>query len=169
MTVDLFSHVALLDKQLAVAAHLLGKAEAHAAQSGDPAAAFLDWQLIDDMHPLRFQIMVVCNFAAQWPARVAGVTAPADVAATLDLAGFRAALTKARAFLGALTPDQFAGRDDVPFTFRLGETMEPTMPLADWLIRFALPNVFFHLSMIYAILRGRGVPIGKLDFFGGEL
>ncbi len=165
MAVDLFSHVALLRKQLAVAAHLLDKAEAHEGA----AEACLDWRLVDDMHPLRFQLMVVCNFSAQWPARVAGLQAPADVAVTLDLAGFRAALAEATAFLDALTPDQFGGRDDVPFTLRLGETMEPTMPLGYWLIRFALPNVFFHLSMMYAILRTKGVPLGKLDFFGGSL
>ena len=165
MAVDLFSHVALLAKQLSVAAHLLDKAQAHAGEG----EAFLDWRLADDMHPLRFQLMVVCNFSAQWPARVAGVDVPADVASTLDLAGFRAALAEAGTFLEALTPEQFVGRDDVPLTFRLGETMEPTLPLGDWLVRFALPNVFFHLSMVYAILRARGVPLGKLDFFGGAL
>ena len=160
MAVDLFSNVALLRKQLAVAAHLLGKAEA-----ASPDA--LDWRLAEDMHPLRFQLKVVCNFSAQWPARVAGVPAPADVADTLDVPGFRAALAAADAFLGSLTPDQFAGRDDVPHTQKLGETMAPTMSLGDWMIRFTLPNVFFHVSMVYAILRARGVPLGKIDFFGG--
>lgn len=164
MTINLFSNVALLRKQLAVAAHLLDKAEAHAA-----GEAFLDWRLADDMHPLRFQLMVVRNFAVQWPARVVGMDVPPDVMSTLDLAGFRAALAEAGAFLDALTPDRFAGRDDVPHRQQLTETMEPTMPLGDWLVRFALPNVFFHLSMVYAILRGRGVPLGKLDFFGGAL
>jgi len=164
VAVDLFSHVALLRKQLTVAEHLLDKAEAHAA-----GEAFLDWRLAEDMHPLRFQVMVVRNFAVQWPARVAGVDVPPNVESTLDLAGFRAALAEAGAFLDALTPDRFAGRDDVRLTHRLGEAMEPTMPLGDWLVRFALPNVFFHLSMVYAILRGRGVPLGKLDFFGGAL
>lgn len=164
MAVDLSSNVALLRKQLTVAAHLLDKAEAHAT-----GEAFLDWRLADDMHPLRFQVMVVRNFAVQWPARAAGVEVPANVEATLDLAGFRAALAEAETFLDALTPDRFAGRDDVPHRQQITETMEPTMPLGDWLVRFALPNVFFHLSMVYAILRARGVPLGKLDFFAGGL
>ncbi len=162
MAVNLFSHVALLRKQLAVAAHLLDKAE---AASGDA----LDWRLVDDMHPLRFQLMVVCNFSTQWLARAADAPVPADVPQTLDVPGFRAALADAGAFLDTLTPDQFTGRDDVPHTQRLGETMQPTMPLGDWVLKFAVPNVFFHLSMVYAILRARGVPLGKLDFFGGGL
>ena len=162
VAVDLFSHVALFRKQLGVARHLLDKAEA-----ASPDA--LDWRLADDMHPLRFQLKVVCNFSQQWCARVAGVPVPADVPETLDVPGFRAALAEADAFLAAITPDQFAGRDDVPWTQQLTETITPTMPLGDWFIRFALPNIFFHLSMVYAILRTRGVPLGKLDFFAGAL
>ena len=57
--------------------------------------------------------MVVCNFAQQWPARVAGITVPPDVTDTLTVAEFQASLSDAKQFLSAVQPEQFAGRDDV--------------------------------------------------------
>jgi hypothetical protein len=36
----------------------------------------------------------------------------------------------------------------------------------DYLLQFALPNFYFHLTMAYAILRHNGVQIGKRDFLG---
>ena len=73
----------------------------------------LDWRLIDDMQPLAFQLMVVCNFPPQWLARAAGLPVPEDVRRPRR-GGFRAAIAKSKAYLAALTPEQFAGRDDVP-------------------------------------------------------
>ena len=164
MTIDLFSFVGLFDKQLATAAHLLDKAEAHVG-----GEEFLDWRLIGDMHPLRFQLRVLVNFTRSWPARVIGEAPPADVADTLDLAGWRAAIADARAYLAGLTHERFAGRDDVPLTVELGNGLSPTLPAGQWLTGFAATNIYFHLSMLYAILRGRGVPIGKTDLFAGGL
>ena len=43
--------------------------------------------------------------------------------------------------------------------------MEPTLPVAQWMTGFATTNIYFHMSMAYAILRSKGVPIGKLDLF----
>ena len=45
--------------------------------------------------------------------------------------------------------------------------MEPTLPAGQWLSVFATTNIYFHLSMAYAILRMKGVPIGKIDLFAG--
>jgi hypothetical protein len=111
--------------------------------------------------------MVVCNFARQWPARVVGQPPPADFSDDLDLAGFRAAIAQAKADLAALTPEQFAGRDDVPLTVQIGTGMEPTLPSGQWLTVFSTTNLYFHQSMAYAILRAKGVQIGKMDVFAG--
>ncbi|WP_425230666.1 DUF1993 domain-containing protein [Sphingomonas sp.] len=164
MTVTLFSFVAMFDQQLATAVHLLDTGEAHAGGPG-----FLDWRLIDDMAPLRFQLRVIVNFSRSWPARVAGLEPPADIADDLDLPGFRIAIADARAYLASLTPAQFDGREDAPLTVALGTSMEPTLPAAKWLTGFATTNIYFHLSITYAILRSKGVKIGKTDLFAGGL
>ena len=50
---------------------------------------------------------------------------------------------------------------------QIGPGMEPTLPSSQWLTVFGATNIYFHLSMAYAILRARGVKIGKLDVFAG--
>lgn len=166
MPVNLYTFVDLYTRALDIAAHILAKGVNHALARGVSEGEMLDWRLIDDMNPLRFQLMVVCNFTRQWPARVAGLPLPDDVSADLDLAGFEEAIAGAKRYLAALTPEQFAGRDEVPLTISIGGgAMEPTLPAARWLTVFATTNVNFHLSMAYAILRAHGVPIGKPDLF----
>ena len=169
MTVNLFSFVGMYSKALDTAAHLLGKGVEHAAATGVSEADMLEWRLIDDMAPLAFQLMVVTNFTRLWPARAAGLPLPNEVAADLSVAQFRAAIADAKAYLSALTPDQFAGRDEAPLTVSLGTSMEPTLPAGQWITGFATTNIFFHLSTAYAILRSRGVQIGKPDLFPSGL
>jgi hypothetical protein len=169
MTVSLFTFVGLYARLLTTAAHLLTKAAEFAKANGQSEAEMLDWRLIDDMQPLRFQLMVVCNFTRQWPARVAGLPVPDPIEDDLNVFAFHQAIAEAKAYLATLTPEQFAGRDDVSLTFEIGSGMEPTLPAGQWLTVFATTNLYFHLSTAYAILRSKGVQIGKIDLFAGGL
>ena len=169
MPISMFSFVGMYDRLLDSLAHLLDKGAAFAAADGSDPDAILDWRLIDDMHPLRFQAEVVISFARQWIARAAGLPVPERLPEGLTLDGLRAAITTAKTDLSALTPDQFAGRDDLPLTVQITEQMTPTLPAGQWLSVFATTNIYFHLSMAYAILRMKGVPIGKIDLFAGRL
>jgi uncharacterized protein len=165
VTVNLYSFVEMYSRVLDTTAHILAKGARHAKTLGASEADMLDWRLADDMNPLRFQVMLVCNYSRLWPSRAAGLPAPVDIASDLDLAGFQAAIVDAKAYLAGLTPEQFAGRDDVPLTVKLGDVMEPTLPAGRWLTAFATTNINFHMSMAYAILRSKGVQIGKADLF----
>lgn len=167
--INLFSFVGLYDRQLAALGHLLGKGEAFAAGQGVDPEAILDWRLIDDMHPLRFQAEVVISFPRQWLARVAGLPVPERLPDGQTLDGLREAIATARAELAALNPEQFEGRDDVPLSIQISDTLTPTLPAGEWLSVFATTNIYFHLSTAYAILRHKSVPIGKLDLFAGRL
>ena len=169
MTVNLYSFVGMYAHALDAAANILGKGAAFAAANQVDERELLGWRLIDDMQPLSFQLGTVCNFSRQWPARVAGLPAPDDVSETLDVAGFQAAIADAKAYLAALTPEQFAGRDELPLTYTLGTGMTPTLPGGRWLTVFATTNLYFHLATAYDILRSRGVQIGKVDLFAGGL
>jgi hypothetical protein len=169
MTVSLFTFVGLYARLLTTASHLLTKAAEFAKAHGQTEAEMLDWRLIDDMQPLRFQLMVVCNFTRQWPARVAGLPVPDAIEDDLNVFAFHQAIAEAKAYLAALTPEQFAGRDDVSLTVEIGNDMAPTLPAGQWLTVFASTNLYFHLSTAYAILRSKGVQIGKIDLFAGGL
>ena len=167
MTVNLYTFVGLYDRALTVASHLLDKGLEHAAANGVSERDMLGWRLIDDMHPIGFQLMVVVSFSCQWTARVADLPVPDRISPELDAAGFKQAIADARAYLAALKPEQFEGRDDVPLTVQITEGLEPTMPAGQWLSGFATTNIYFHLSTLYGILRAHGVQIGKPDLFAG--
>ena len=170
MAVSLFTFVDLYSRQLGALDHILRKGAEHAASIGVSEADMLQWRLIEDMSPLAFQAMVVCNFSQAWPARVAGLPLPEELTVEsrpTDVAGFHAAIAKAKAYLAGLKPEQFAGRDGVPLTVTLGNGMEPTLPAGQWLTVFATTNLYFHLSTAYGILRSKGVQIGKADLFAG--
>ncbi len=165
----LYSFVDLFARSVVTTKHLLAKGAAHAAATGISEREMLGWRLAPDMHPLGFQVRVVADFSRMWPARVAGLEPPAGISADLDVAGFNAALDDALAFLRALTPEQFAGRDAEPLTYEIMPGMAPTFPAAQWLTVFAATNISFHVSMVYALLRANGVPIGKADMFSAGL
>jgi len=169
VAVSLFTFVDLFTRQVVTLDHLLAKGAEHAKATGASEAEMLEWRLIEDMQPLAFQTMVVVNFSRQWTARAAGLEIPAAIEANLDLAGYRAAIAEAKAYLSALKPEQFAGRDDVPLEVEIGNGMKPTLPASQWLTVFATTNLYFHLSTAYGILRSKGVEIGKIDLFASGL
>ncbi|HEY1880949.1 MAG TPA: DUF1993 domain-containing protein [Caulobacteraceae bacterium] len=165
MTVSLFSFINLFDRQLTALDHILKKGQAHAEANGVSETGMLAWRLIDDMQPLAFQIMVACNFSRQWTARTAGLPLPGEIGTELSLKDFLDEIAASKTYLASLTPEQFAGRDDVPLTHEIGTGMVLTLPCGQWLTVFAATNLFFHVSTAYDILRANGVPIGKIDLF----
>jgi hypothetical protein len=87
----------------------------------------------------------------------------ADVEASYD--DVQARVTKAISFLEAASPEGFEAREDAKVVLT---TPSGDIPFTGsvYVHGFAIPNFFFHLSMAYALLRMKGVPVGKLDFLG---
>jgi len=54
------------------------------------------------------------------------------------------------------------GRDMV---FAIGSRRMPYL-VEDFLLSFSLPNIYFHATTAYDILRAQGVPLGKSDYLG---
>lgn len=168
MKVGLFTFVGLYAQGLDTLANILAKGSEHAAAMGVPESEMLSWRLAEDMFPLRRQAQIVCTFATLWPARAAGLPVPPSLEGESTVAELKAAISGAKTYLGELKPEQFEGRDDVPFTLDLGE-LKPTLPMGQFVSGFATTNFYFHLSMAYAILRNKGIPLGKRDLFAGGL
>ena len=168
MAVNLFTFVGMYERIVGTAEHLLAQGAAFAKANGVSEAEMLEWRLIDDMFPLRNQFQTVVNFPREFAARAAGLELAETMAGESTVAELQAALAGTKAYLAALTPAQFEGRDDVPLTIDLGQ-MAPTFPTGQWLTGFATTNLYFHLSTAYGILRSRGVQIGKRDLFAGGL
>ncbi len=151
---------------IGAAVRLLDKAEAFCTETGLEPAALVGAKLADDMLPLGYQVKSLCAHSTRAIAGVrAGVFSPDMTPWPTDIAGLKDALTGALGELEAVSRDEinsFAGRD---MAFVMGERrMEFTAE--DFLLSFTMPNFYFHATAAYAILRWKGVKLGKLDYMG---
>ncbi len=145
---------------------ILDKALAHAdARKIDPSV-FLSSRLYPDMYPLLKQVQIASDNAKGSAARLAGIAPPVFEDTEVTFADLKERIKKTIDFLQTLTPQQIDGSEgrDIKLVFP-SITLEFTG--MDYLLTFAQPNVYFHASMAYAILRHNGVEVGKADFLGG--
>jgi hypothetical protein len=82
-----------------------------------------------------------------------------------SLAEWIAATRGTIAYLESLKPAQFEGSEDKVITWQT-RTSTRTMQGTPYLFHHVLPNVFFHVTTAYDILRQSGLELGKLDYLG---
>ena len=144
---------------------MLGKAAAHCeARKVDPAV-LLASRLALDMLPLSRQVQVASDFPKNLVARLAGVPIPSmpDVETTIPELQDRLARTVA--FIRGFAPEQVDGTEGKAVAFKVaGKEMRFTGQ--GYLLHFMLPNLHFHATTAYAILRHNGVDLGKRDYMG---
>jgi uncharacterized protein len=146
-------------------AAILEKAAAHAeARKIDPAV-LLGTRLYPDMFPLSTQIHIANDIAQSGAARLAGAQVSAFEAKERSIAEWIAATRNSIAYLESLKPAQFEGSEDKTMTWNT-RTSTRTMQGTPYLFNHVLPNVFFHVTTAYDILRQSGLELGKLDYLG---
>jgi hypothetical protein len=144
---------------------VLSKAAAHVdAKKLDPDS-LLKARLYPDMFPLLRQAQIATDFAKGCAARLAGEEVPAWDDAETSFDELIARVDRAIAYVEGLDPAAFEAAEDRDITLvRRGETS--VIKGLAYLQTQAQPNFFFHLTTAYAILRERGVEVGKRDFLG---
>jgi hypothetical protein len=144
---------------------MLEKGKAFAAAQGMELSELLDARLIDDMASLTKQVQMTTDTAKFVAVRVGQIENDPGADDEASFADVQARVAKAIAFLQAASPDGFEGREDATVVLT---TPSGDIPFtgSNYVHGFAIPNFFFHLSMAYALLRMKGVPLGKLDFLG---
>ena len=146
-------------------AHVLKVGENHAADQGIAADAYLQARLAPDMYPLIKQVQVATDMAKGCGGRLAGADIPRFEDNETSFAQLQDRIGRAVAFLKGLTPGAFEGAADKAITLKFPNA-EFNFNGKDYVNHFALPNTYFHITMAYAILRHKGVPLGKPDFMG---
>lgn len=146
-------------------AAILDKAVASAeARNFDPNV-LLGCRLAPDMFPLSRQIQIACDFGKGPMARLAGIENPKFEDVETTFPELKARIARTLEFINSVPESSFAGAEDRELTIQAGpQTLQ--FKGSPYLIGFALPNLNFHLSMAYAILRHNGVDIGKRDYIG---
>ncbi len=145
---------------------MLDKAIASGAARKIDDAVFLQARLAPDMFALVRQVQIACDFAVKTAARLAGVDAPSFPDVETSFAELKTRIASAAEFVAAQSPEKITSRTAEIISFPVGPDIRKLK--ADvYLMAFALPNLYFHAGMAYAILRHNGVDVGKGDFLAG--
>ena len=166
MTISMYqASVPSLIRSLNNLAAILEKSAAHAeARKIDPAV-LIKSRLYPDMFPLGRQVQIASDIARRGAARLAGLEAPKLEDNETTFPELIVRLQKTTAYLETLTSDQIDGSESKSITLPFGnDTM--VFEGLPYLLYFVLPNVYFHVTTAYDILRHCGVELGKLDYLG---
>ncbi len=146
-------------------AAILEKAAAHAeARKIDPKV-LLDTRLFPDMLPLATQIQIANDIAQGGAARLAGAEVPVFEAKERSLVEWIATTRATVKYLESLKPAQFEGAEDKTVSWQTRSSTK-NMQGTPYLFQHVLPNVFFHVTTAYDILRQSGLELGKMDYLG---
>ena len=152
-------------KTLGNLAAILEKAAGFAAAKKVDQSVLLGYRLAPDMLNLARQVQIATDHAGGAPALLAGMEPPSLENTEASFAELKARIDKAVAFLNTLKPAQVDGSEDREVTLKRGGNTV-TYKGQPYLLHYALPNFFFHVTTAYAILRHCGVDLGKKDYIG---
>jgi hypothetical protein len=146
-------------------AAILEKAAAHAeGKKIDPSVLF-NSRLYPDMLSLSRQVQIASDSAKGGVARLAGGEPPKYEDNEASFADLIARLRKTVAYLESTKPEQIDGSEDKTVSWKT-QTTTRTMQGMPYLLNHVTPNVYFHITTAYGILRHCGIEIGKQDFLG---
>lgn len=166
MTISMYSaSVPVFIRALANLTEVLRKGEAHATGKQYPPEQLLQTRLTPDMLPLTRQVQIAADMATRGAARLAGVEPASFEDNETSFVELYARLEKATAYVKTFTAEQIDGSEtrSIQLKSRNGDMH---FDGEGYLLGFVLPNLYFHCTTAYAILRQAGVAIGKNDFIG---
>jgi len=158
LTVPVFT--GMLDRMSA----WLDLAQTHGATQGVPIDALLQERLAPDMFTALGQYQLATAFAKNAMCRLAGQSPPDFPDIEKTAVHVRARIDRARAIVQSVLPAMLDGAATREIIIQTGPNDRTTFSGEDYLLKFALPQFYFHASMAYAIFRHNGVKLGKRDF-----
>lgn len=144
---------------------ILEKGVAHAKEQGIDPQTLIDTRLVADMDALPAQIQRASDAAKGAAARLAGVEVPSFPDDETTFAQLQERIAKTIGFLKTIRAEQMEGSESRSIELKM-RTGPVTFDGKTYLLSFALPNFFFHVTTAYGLLRHKGVQIGKLDYLG---
>ena len=155
--------IPVFQRGLDTLAALLRKGEAHTKEAGHDPAVLIDARLAPDMFPLAGQVQRASDTAKLAAARLTGTEPPSFADEERTFGELQDRVERTVAYLSSFDAAQFDGSETREITIRPGNV--PRSFTGDgYVLTFALPNFFFHVTTAYDILRHNGVSIGKRDY-----
>ncbi len=142
----------------------LSKAAAHAEEKGIDESVFLNARHYPDMFPMIKQVQIATDFTTRGAARLSGQELPSFPDTETSFAELIARIEKAIEFVNASSDEAINASEETVFQLPAGKDV--TMPLTGkaYVTTYIIPNLIFHSSTAYGILRSQGVVLGKRDF-----
>lgn len=144
---------------------LLEKGLAHATQRKFDPAVLLGARLAPDMLPLTRQVQIACDLAKNSVARLAAQEPPRMQDTETNFAELQVRIGRTIDYLKSVPASALEGSESRDIKVPAGDRTLEFKGL-HFLQQWALPNVFFHVTTAYAILRHNGVELGKRDYLG---
>ena len=166
MTISMFqASVPVFTRALKNLAAVLEKGAAHAQARKIEEAVLLNSRLFPDMFSLVRQVQIATDTARSGAARLAGVEFPAYEDNETTFAALATRIHDTVRFLETLQPAQIDGSEDKTISWQ-SRSSTKSMQGQPYLFSHLLPNVYFHVTTAYNILRHNGIEIGKKDYLG---
>jgi hypothetical protein len=166
MTISMYqASVPTITRALENLAAILEKAAQHCEAKKIDPAALITARLYPDMFPLSRQVQIASDSAKGGTSRLAQVQPPSFEDNETTFPQLIERCHKTVAFLKTLEPEQIDGGEERTVTWQTRSATK-SMQGMPYLLQHTLPNVFFHVTTAYNILRHNGVEIGKQDFLG---
>jgi hypothetical protein len=154
-----------LKRALGNLAAILKKGEEYADAKKVDHQVLLNSRLFVDMYPLTRQVQIATDMSKGAGARLAAIEIPKYEDNETSFAELQARIANTITFLDSIKPEQLEGAEvrDIIITIRKADIKFSGQ---DYLLKWVLPNVYFHVTTAYNILRHNGVSLEKQDFLG---
>lgn len=154
-----------LKRTLSNLAAILEKGEQYADAKKVEHQVLLNSRLFVDMYPLTRQVQIATDMSKGAGARLAAIEIPKYEDNETSFAELQARIAKTIAFLDSINPQQLEGAESREITITIRKA-DIKFSGQDYLLKWVLPNVYFHVTTAYNILRHNGVELAKQDFLG---
>lgn len=144
--------------------HILDKSAQYAESKKIDMDVLLNSRLAPDQFNLIRQVQIACDTAKLGAARLAGKEAPVHEDKEKTLPELKARINDVVTYLGTFSATDFAGAHERKISQPRWEGKYLTG--TEYAIQHAMPNIYFHITTAYSILRHNGVDVGKKDYLG---
>ena len=166
MSISMYqSSVPVCVRMLSNLSAILKKAEAYAAAKKIDPSVLINARLAPDMFPLSRQIQIATDVTKGGAARLAGVDVPSYEDKEATFPELQERIQKTITFIQSIKPAQIDGSEEREINLKVGGNEMNFLGLP-YLLTFVMPNVYFHVTTAYAILRHNGLDVGKMDYLG---
>lgn len=166
MTISMYdATVPALSLALGNLQNILKKGSEFGAEHQFDESVVLNWRLYPDMLPMTKQVQIATDMSKGCVARLSGTDAPSYEDNETTYAELIARCEKTISFVQTFSAEQIDNTEEKEVILKT-PNRELKFDGLTYAIKFVLPNVHFHITTAYAILRHNGVPLTKMDFVG---